>query len=145
MSTSPTMPTLEAAGAAVAEADSTLIAAVDQWRLVMLDKLDRLAEALDHHIAQTEAADGLFALVLTDAPRLRNEVRRLTREHDELDAAIIATRSDATDDGLSENPHRVKALHARVHDLMAMLDRHCHRSCRLLQDSLAVDIGGPVG
>ena len=145
MSDKPSMPTLEAAGAAVAEADSTLIAAVDQWRSVMVDRLDQLAEALDHHVAETEGADGLFARVLTDAPRLRNEVRRLTREHDDLLATINATRNEALGDGLSENPHRVKALHASVHDLITLLDRHCHRSCRLLQDSVAVDIGGPVG
>ncbi|MCP3912719.1 MAG: hypothetical protein GY713_17395 [Actinomycetia bacterium] len=145
MSITPTTPTLEQAGAAVAEADRTLIAAVDQWRAVMVDRLDQLAGALDRHIAETEAADGLFARVLVDAPRLRNEVRRLTREHDELMAAINETREGATDTGLSTNPHRVKALHAGVHDLISLLDRHCHRSCRLLQDSLAVDIGGPVG
>lgn len=145
MSISPTTPTLEAAGAAVAEADSALIAAVDQWRSVMVDRLDHLAEALDHHIGETEGADGLFSRVLTDAPRLRNEVRRLTREHDELMATITATREEALASGLAQNPHRVKALHASVHELIALLDRHCQRSCRLLQDSLAVDIGGPVG
>lgn len=137
--------TLEVAGAAVAEADNELIAAVDRWRSVMIDRLDDLADSLTSHIAETEADDGLLATVLIDAPRFRKEVDTLREQHRELAIQLAETRAGAVDDGLARDPHRVEALHRDVHDLLTMLDGHCHRSIRLMQDSVIIDIGGPVG
>ncbi|MFT7600862.1 MAG: hypothetical protein ACI8TP_003810 [Acidimicrobiales bacterium] len=141
----PIAPTLETAGAAVAEADKELIAATDRWRLLMIQRLDDLAVSLTGHVAETEAEDGLFASVLADAPRLAKEVARLTQEHSELASQLSETRAAANDRGLVTDPHRVEALHLTVHSLLSLLDGHCHRSIQLMQDSVIIDLGGPVG
>lgn len=137
--------TLEAAGAAVAEADAELISAVERWRDVMLSRLDDLAETLDRHIEETEGPDGILADVMIDAPRLCRETDRLRAEHIQLGDQIVETRLNAADRELGRDPHQVKALHVSVHQLLTLLDGHCNRSVRLLQDSVVVDIGGPVG
>lgn len=137
--------TLEAAGAAVADADAELISAVERWRDVMLGRLDELAETLNRHIEETEGPDGILAEVIVDSPRLCNETDRLRAEHVELGIQIAETRLTAATSDLGQDPHQVKALHLAVHQLLTLLDGHCHRSVRLLQDSVVLDIGGPVG
>ena len=137
--------TLEAAGAAVAEADAELISAVERWRNVMLDRLDELMETLDRHIEETEGPDGILAEVMVNTPRLCKETDRLRAEHVELGVQIAETRVAAANPELGQDPHQVKALHLAVHQLLTLLDGHCHRSVRLLQDSVVLDIGGPVG
>lgn len=138
-------PSLETAGAAVAKADKELIAATDRWRLVMIERLDDLAASLSEHVAETEAEDGLLASVLADAPRLTKEVAKLTDEHAELALQLAETRAAANSRSLVTDPHQVEALHLTVHNLLTLLDGHCHRSIQLMQDSVIIDLGGPVG
>jgi hypothetical protein len=104
------------------------------WRSGVVAALGRLHDAFRTHVELTEGADGLYAEVLADAPRLARKVRNLRREHGRLLTAleVLTERADA-------DPDR---LRYRASELLRELSRHRQRGADLIYEAYATDIGG---
>src|SRR5262245_41023069 len=60
----------------------------DEWLAFVGDHLDRLRDSFEEHVHGTENDDGLFARIVSAAPRLSVAVRQLADEHDEIQDGI---------------------------------------------------------
>lgn len=116
---------LAAAGAA---GDATWI---DGLRLALAE----LDEALDAHVAEVEADDGLLAELIADAPRLASRVRRLRDEHQLLAGRVQACRAMLDE----PDPHEIRQ---EILDLLVALAHHRHTGADLVYEAYNVDIGG---
>jgi len=146
-STPPTptpMPELVAATRRVADADSALHEALQVWRAAIAAELAGLSQAFDRHVTEVEAPNGLFADVVSDAPRLAARVALLKREEESLRSGLDHALLELHDQRLMTNPHRVKALHALVHDLVNRLEHHQSRVVALSYEAVNTELGNPV-
>lgn len=109
----------------------------DQWIGPVEDGLVALRDALDAHISEVEAPDGLLADTLGRAPRLGPSVETLRREHRELiaswDRAALA---------LAEHPADKARVRRRVVSLLGRLTIHRQGGADLVYEAYNVDIGG---
>ena len=87
-----------------------------------------LSTAIAEHLAATEGEHGLYAEIVTAAPRLTFAVETLIREHADLRRAM---RRDLV--GMSEK---------QLAELSRRLDRHCQRGNDLVYEAYIVDLGG---
>lgn len=107
------------------------------WAKAVLPALGDVRRAWVHHTEFTESADGLFAEIIEQAPRLMHAVRNLEAEHDTVLAAIgdcenatlDATRGSGTD-----------AAATCVTELLAAIVRHRDRGAQLVYDAYTVDV-----
>jgi hypothetical protein len=106
----------------------------DLWRKELGVALDELGDALESHIASTEADDGLLAEIMREAPRLARRIERVRAEHERLRADLGASRAaaDAGDD--------VEDIRVRVTGVLADLVRHRQLGSDLVYDAYNVDI-----
>lgn len=107
------------------------------WRRHVTTRLGRLRELFAEHIAVTEGDDGLYAELLTAAPRLARAVSVLVREH-----AMVARALDAFAQRLAEPGIDVELLRGWASDLLRELSRHRQRGADLVYEAYATDIGG---
>ena len=105
------------------------------WRKRVGDRLRDLREAFAEHVTVTEGADGLYAQLLDDTPRLACAVRSLVDEHGALAGAIQTLYADAT-------AGEIERLRERGVDLLRGLARHRQRGADLVYEAYATDIGG---
>jgi hypothetical protein len=138
------MPELVAATRRVADADSALHEALQVWRATIAAELAGLSGAFDRHVTEVEAPNGLYDDVLADTPRLASRVHTLRREETELRRALDHALLELHDQRLMTNPHRVKALHALVHDTVERLERHQSRVVALSYEGANTELGNPV-
>jgi hypothetical protein len=146
-STPPTtvpMPEVVAATRRVAAADAALHEALQVWRAAIAQELSGLSQAFDRHVVEVKGPSGLFADVVWDAPRLSARVSLLKREEAFLRAGLDHALLELHDPRLMTNPHRVKALHALVHDLVERLERHQSRVVGLSYEAANTELGNPV-
>jgi len=111
----------------------------ENWRSGVLPCLEALLDAWERHITATEADDGLFAQIRTDAPRLAPALARLHREHDRLLTDIkdnLATVHAGADE------QSLQLVRADLIPLLAKLARHRQQGSDLLYAAYQVDIGG---
>jgi hypothetical protein len=104
------------------------------WHRCFSTELARLRAAFDTHVDLTEGPDGLYAQVLTDAPRLVCQVYRLSREH-----ALVAATFECLAGRLDAEPERLRCWGG---GLLAELSRHRQRGANLVYEAYATDIGG---
>ncbi|HEV7897592.1 MAG TPA: hypothetical protein VGP31_07105 [Planosporangium sp.] len=109
-------------------------AAGPAWRGGVAAELPRLRAAFVTHVELTEGPDGLYAEMLTDAPRLARQVDNLGREHATMSAALeaLARQVDA-------EPERLRCWGS---DLLDALSRHRQRGADLVHQAYATDLGG---
>lgn len=108
----------------------------DEWFAHLREHMGDLRRAFDEHVEITEDPGGLFDEILEESPRLANEVKRLVREHAEIDAALrrAAASADAADD--------VTATRDVVLGLLNQIVQHRLEGADLIYSAYAVDIGG---
>jgi len=106
------------------------------WPAYVRSELERLSDALDHHVSAVEAPDGLLAEMLQTAPRLAPRIDRVRDEHPALRTMVDDTIALA-DSGAE--PDDVRA--AIVETLIAVV-RHRQHGADLVFDAYNVDIGG---
>jgi hypothetical protein len=106
----------------------------EAWRSQLGLGLAEVRVAWERHIAITEAPDGLFAQIRTDAPGLAPRITRLRREHKQLHSAI-----DAVTASIGSDPRRVRE---RVVDVLARLARHRQHGSDVIYEAYSVDLGG---
>jgi hypothetical protein len=106
----------------------------DAWREQVGTALDRLADAITHHVTATEGPDGLFEQIRRRAPRLDGRCSRLARDHhtivDELGVSVASLHGD------------VAETRERVLSLLAHLARHRQLGADLVYEAYDVDLGG---
>ena len=105
------------------------------WRSAVLSRFAALREAFADHIAVTEGHDGLYAELLSTAPRLAHGVDGLVRDHTRLRHAIDAVWVRAPG-------ARPQELRAWAGDLLRDLSRHRQRGADLVYEAYQTDIGG---
>jgi hypothetical protein len=107
------------------------------WRHHVVGRLNRLRQAFAEHIAVTEGQDGLYAELLTAAPRLARAVGVLEREH-----AMVVRTLDTFGQRLNEPAIEVERFRGWASDLLRELSRHRQRGADLVYEAYATDIGG---
>lgn len=108
----------------------------DEWFVQLREVLPTLRNAFDEHVEITEDPGGLFEEILGESPRLANEVKRLVREHAEMDAALRKTVD------LAEAEDDVAATREQALVLLAQIVQHRLEGADLIYSAYAVDIGG---
>jgi hypothetical protein len=110
------------------------VAGESAWRARVAEALDEVQGALDDHVAEVEAPDGLYGEIMARTPRLAHAIERLRAEHGTMGAAVVDLRK--TVDGAS-----VEVVREGVVDLLADISRHRHRGADLIWNSYDLDIG----
>lgn len=121
---------------AMREVESALAAPApgreDSWRGEIGARLDALGDALEAHVAATEADDGLLAEIMASAPRLARRVERARADHERLRGGLAAIDRGAA----------VTAVRDQVGALLVDLVRHRQLGSDLVYDAYNVDIEG---
>lgn len=107
------------------------------WRRRVAQRLAGLRQAFAEHIAVTEGESGLYAELLTAAPRLARAVGVLSREH-----SMVARTLDALSQRVRDSDVEVEQLRNWASDLLRALSRHRQRGADLVYEAYATDIGG---
>jgi hypothetical protein len=144
MSTLTTIPDLHAATWRVAEADRILLDALEQWRIRIEAELTGLSMAFDLDVRAVAAPGGLFDDVVAQEPRLHRRVHVLRTEQQALRSELDQALADLADPRMVTNPHRIKGLHALVHEVVERLSRYESRAMSLSFEAYNVDLGDPV-
>jgi hypothetical protein len=112
----------------------------DHWRAGVGARLAALREAFAEHVAETEAAGGLYDEMEEIAPHVQGTARRLREEHPPLTSAIIdaVARFDAPFPEATD----VDALRDELQRLMGRLVRHRQHGADLVWEAYQLDIGG---
>lgn len=117
------------------EAASARASGQDDWADLIEQACLKLAKALDAHVAETDAPDGLFASVIDEAPRLSAAVAELRADHEDLQEAcarlLTYARSDET---------VAAEMRRRVLVILGRLARHRQDGAELLFDAYNVDV-----
>jgi|SRR4051794_21337651 hypothetical protein len=107
------------------------------WRRQLRGRLDPLREAFAEYRAATEGADGLYAQVVSEAPRLAHAVDGLVAEHGAVDQAMTSLARQAAEIDADAETLRRGAL-----DVLSGLSRHRQHVADVVYTAYAVDIGG---
>ena len=108
----------------------------DVWAKELLDELHEMSDALEQHIAITEASDGLLADIVEAAPRLSHRVDQTRNDHQHLRdrlASAVDVLSGCTE-------QRVAEARDRVVELLTAIVRHRHLGADLVYEAYNVDI-----
>jgi Ala-tRNA(Pro) deacylase len=107
-----------------------------EWQRRLAGRLASLRRALDDHICETEAPDGLLIEIEEQAPRLAREVDRLRKEHGLLIGHCERVMLQVEDFESAES------LRRSVLTLLGRFAGHRHRGADLVYEAFGVDIGG---
>lgn len=105
------------------------------WRPAVAARLAALQSAFAEHVRLTEGTDGLYAELLSDAPRLAYRVHALGREH-----ATITVSVETVCSRVGSAP--AEDLRTWASNLLRDLSRHRQRGADLVYEAYATDIGG---
>ena len=118
-----------------------LYAGQPAWAAGVEVRLSGQASAFADPVTATEGPDGMYAEILSNAPRLRFAVEQLAREHGEA-ASEIAALGAVMDEVDGTDQETIERVRARGTDLLATLLRHRQRGADLVFEAYAQDIGG---
>jgi hypothetical protein len=116
-----------AAGAPVAKGTTV-------WRAEVDRSIEIVLAAWEEHIVMTEAPDGLFNQIRTEAPEMAPHIKQLDREHEAFRARLV----DLADTGSVDTA----SVRDSVIDLVAKLARHRQHGSDLIYAAYSVDLGG---
>lgn len=106
------------------------------WSKTLDKDLESLAQALENHIAASEAPGGMLDDIMQVAPRLAHQVERARRDHTELRYRLEAARRTLGTDGGADIRHaREQAV-----EVLAGIVRHRHLGADLVYEAFNVDI-----
>lgn len=106
------------------------------WTEKITESLSTLLQALDSHVAEIEAEDGLFAEVLDRAPRMRPMVDTLRDDHDDLRAACrVALETARSNPDIK--PH---VMRRKIMTILGRLSMHRQDGAELLFDTHNLDL-----
>jgi hypothetical protein len=117
------------------EASAARASGQADWHQTIASALRALQTALDRHVAQVEATDGLYAQVLGHAPRLAGEIASLREEHEHIETSCQSAVDLAA--GGDVEP---ATLRRKIIGILGRLAIHRQRGSELLFDTYDVDI-----
>ena len=117
------------------EAAAAAPAGDPSWRSTLQYELANLGRALQTHIAEVEADNGLLNQLRHDTPRLVNRIDRVGAEHPLLTSDMNTLLASEKDLGTED-------LRAGVLAILLALVRHRQRGADLVWEGYSVDIGG---
>lgn len=106
------------------------------WRGKLLEELDGLRAALDHHVLEVEGDGGILTEMMVVVPRLANKINSVRAEHPVLSEQVAATIVTAT------TSDDFDAIRATVLETLGAIARHRQHGADLLYEGYNVDIGG---
>lgn len=106
------------------------------WQDDLLEALEELRVALDQHVAEVEAPDGLLAELTEAAPRLANQIARVQGEHPALCLEMDKTIGFAKENSDAEQVRR------RVLETLMAVVRHRQKGADLVYEGYTVELGG---
>lgn len=104
------------------------------WAVVVGDTLNVMHDALQRHVIEIEADDGLFAEVVGRAPNLASDVATLRKDHEDL---LFSCRAVSE---LVANWSAPAEIRRKVLALLGRLAIHRQRGAELLFDTYNVDL-----
>lgn len=107
------------------------------WRTHLSGRLDPLREAFAEYRAATEGEDGLYAQVVSEAPRLAHEVDGLVAERGAVERAMANLARQA-----AEASADAETLRRGAQDMLSGLTKHRQHVADVVYTAYAVDIGG---
>lgn len=117
------------------EASAARASGQEDWTEEVGKALANLESALERHVAEIEADDGLFTEVIDRAPHLAAAVDSLREEHEEMLAAC-REGIDLTADETATPP----AVRQKVLRILELVTLHRQTGAELLFDTYNVDI-----
>ncbi|MBT8241128.1 MAG: hypothetical protein HKN94_09920 [Acidimicrobiales bacterium] len=111
-------------------------AASPGWSERLLGELDDLRTALEQHIEEVEAEEGLLAELARESPRLITRINKVQSEHPEL-----LSQLDRTVQGVKTATDPDNARRA-VLDILHAVARHRQAGSDLVYEGYSIDIGG---
>lgn len=109
---------------------------VEAWTKTLRQDLVRLAQALETHIAASEAPGGMLEDIVQAAPRLAHQVERARRDHTELRYRLEAALKGLPDDEGGD----IHPVREQVVEVLAGIVRHRHLGADLVYEAFSVDI-----
>jgi hypothetical protein len=112
----------------------------ERWRQGVAPRLAALRDAFADHVAETEAAGGLYDEMEEIAPHVQGKARRLREEHPPLTVAIgdaVARFGAPFPQGTD-----LEELRDDLQRLMGRLIRHRQHGADLVWAAYQLDIGG---
>ncbi len=108
----------------------------EAWKDGVQSALEEVHAALDAHIEEVEAPEGLYTEIMTRSPRLSHAITKLREEHGTM-------RDEVTgfEDALDSRKTTVDDLRSRGLELLMDISRHRHRGADLIWESYNYDIG----
>jgi hypothetical protein len=107
----------------------------EPWGKELADELDELGDALERHIATTEAPGGLLDEILHEEPRLARRVGLVRDDHQTLRHRLAEARA-----ALPKSADDVAEARDRVVELLEAVVRHRHMGSDLVYDAYNVDL-----
>lgn len=107
----------------------------ERWGKELGHELDELDDALERHIAATEAPGGLLDDILQQEPRLARRVHLVREDHEVLRQRLHDARA-----ALPTTADGVGGARDGVVDLLEAIVRHRHLGSDLVYDAFNVDI-----
>jgi hypothetical protein len=109
----------------------------ERWSKELRHELDELGDALERHIATTEAAGGLLDDIVQQEPRLARRAYLVREDH-----VLLRRRLDEAREVLPAGPADVPAARDRAVALLEAVVRHRHLGADLVYDAFNVDMEG---
>ncbi len=114
-------------------------AASETWIADLTDGVRQLETALNRHIAEVEAPDGLLDQIVDTAPRLHRLTDETRSHHVSLSDATTALLNTLAG---AQSDVPVDEIRAAVLDLLNEIARHRQKGADLIHEAYDVDIGG---
>jgi hypothetical protein len=109
----------------------------EAWAGAVAIRLAELEAAWRHHIGVTEGPTGLHTEIVQVSPRLSAAVAKLTADHGVVAAELAALLTDIETVHTAQS---AEAVHARVVEVLATIDRHRHKGANLVYEAFNVDL-----
>jgi hypothetical protein len=107
----------------------------DRWSKELAHELDELGDALERHIAATEAEGGLLDDIVQQEPRLARRAYLVREDH-----LLLRRRLDEARAVLPSEPDDVATARDRSVALLEAIIRHRHLGSDLVYDAFNVDM-----
>lgn len=111
------------------------------WTSNVSAALEELRKDIVEHVETTEATDGIYDEIRAAAPRLINQVDRLIKDHEVMQARIDACCALAAE-AAQDPATMVKVVRDDATEVVALLQRHRQRGSDLVFEAFETDIGG---